>query len=73
MALRAPFATSRPARLDGSGRLLDNALIESFWSTMQQCSSGSKGSTTRPADTRPLGNLSPVEFEALHNPAATAA
>ncbi|MFS0792858.1 integrase core domain-containing protein [Microbacterium sp. 1P10AE] len=69
---------------------VDNALIESFWSTMQRELLDRSVWTSRAElssamfewieafynPTRrhtALGNLSPVEFERLHIPAATAA
>lgn len=69
---------------------VDNALIESFWSTMQRelldRSSWTSKSELSSAMFEwiegfynpirrhtALGNLSPVEFERLHIPAATAA
>lgn len=69
---------------------VDNALIESFWSTMQRELLDRSVWTSRTElssamfewieafynPTRrhtALGNLSPVEFERLHIPAATAA
>lgn len=68
---------------------VDNALIESFWSTMQRelldravrASHSELASATfewtegfyNPRRRRPLNNLSPVEHEAPHSPAALAA
>ncbi|WP_455133985.1 integrase core domain-containing protein [Microbacterium aurum] len=69
---------------------MDNALIESFWSTMQRELLDRSNWTSKTElssamfewiegfynPTRrhtALGNLSPVEFERLHIPAATAA
>ncbi len=69
---------------------VENALIESFWSTMQRELLDRSAWTSRAElssamfewieafynPTRrhtALGNLSPVEFERLHIPAATAA
>ncbi|WP_454116854.1 transposase [Microbacterium aurum] len=84
----------RQAGLLGSmGRVassVDNALIESFWSTMQRELLDRSNWTSKTElssamfewiegfynPTRrhtALGNLSPVEFERLHIPAATAA